>query len=211
MHKAYRCLIDNLNPDIVVVLGDTLDEGYTADDVSYEQYKNRFDNIFQQENVNLVVVAGDNDIGGEGSDVQNHQQVRRFEEWQGGVNQLRTVKGVDFVIVNTLALTATVRSSDTVRDTRKFVDEYKTRNSFSVLVTHPPLKMMEKQTREWLLRGTRPNFILSGHTHTTSEKKETYVDDEDASAVQRSVTEWTAPTFSYRMGTTMAGECLVLE
>ena len=62
---------------MVVFLGDLIDEGSECLDEEYTEYAKRFKDLYSTKAVKIYV-AGDNDIGGEGSDPVTQQKVERF-------------------------------------------------------------------------------------------------------------------------------------
>lgn len=68
------------SPDVVVFLGDLIDEGSESDDMQFDMYADRFHGIYPQggRNTTHIFVAGDNDIGGEGADPVTDAKVERF-------------------------------------------------------------------------------------------------------------------------------------
>jgi len=66
------------NPDVIVFLGDLMDEGSEGTDEEFLGYVKRFRNIYET-NAVKIYVAGDNDIGGEGFDLVTAEKVSRFK------------------------------------------------------------------------------------------------------------------------------------
>ncbi|KNC82962.1 hypothetical protein SARC_04755 [Sphaeroforma arctica JP610] len=203
LRSAYGCLVQYMSPDVVVILGDVLDEGYQADDESYVEYLDRFNSIFSPDMVSRIIVPGDNDIGGEGRDTQDYKQVHRFEDWQGAVNQKSSLKGIEFVSINILALTAQQKTVESIKSTTQFVHDYTPVETFSVLLSHAPTTMLPKDKQRWLVENIQPNLILSGHTHISGQQVSRGHSGSD-------LLEWTAPTFSYRMGVSKIGFLSIL-
>lgn len=67
------------NPDVIVFLGDLMDEGSEGTDEEYRGYVKRFRNIYDTSAVKIYV-AGDNDIGGEGFDLVTAEKISRFKK-----------------------------------------------------------------------------------------------------------------------------------
>lgn len=68
-------------PDVIVFLGDLIDEGSEAEsEAEYQGYVKRFKGIYDNSDAIKVYVAGDNDIGGEGSDPLTPEKVDRFRK-----------------------------------------------------------------------------------------------------------------------------------
>ena len=92
-----------VRPDVVVFLGDLLDEGSISSDDEYTTYVRRFRNVFRMPGTaKSVVISGDNDVGGEGTDYKQPRKVDRFREHfefskAGNHNMyISTIKHVDF-------------------------------------------------------------------------------------------------------------------
>ena len=54
--KTFQLAFDHVQPDVVIFLGDLIDEGSVATDVEYELYVNRFRQIFGTSTANVKVV-----------------------------------------------------------------------------------------------------------------------------------------------------------
>jgi len=67
------------NPDVIVFLGDLMDEGSVGTDEDFRGYVKRFHSIYDTKAVKIYV-AGDNDIGGEGLDPVTANKVSRFKQ-----------------------------------------------------------------------------------------------------------------------------------
>lgn len=78
-----------VQPDVVIFLGDLFDEGSIANgDEEFMQYYHRFSSIFLElvssQGTPVVVVPGDNDVGGEGHDMRAVHKTARFRKLFGG-------------------------------------------------------------------------------------------------------------------------------
>jgi len=67
------------DPDIVVFLGDLMDEGSEGSDEEFAHYVKRFNGIYNTKAAKIYV-AGDNDIGGEGGDPVTADKISRFRQ-----------------------------------------------------------------------------------------------------------------------------------
>lgn len=79
MTKTYSWAISAYDPKVVVFLGDLIDEGSECDDEEYAEYALRFKGIYKTKALKIYV-AGDNDVGGEGSDPVTPKKVERFRK-----------------------------------------------------------------------------------------------------------------------------------
>ena len=81
--RTYNQALHYAKPDIVVFLGDLIDEGSVAGEQEFKDYVKRFYRIFDIKNnhdtIHHIFVPGDNDIGGEGWDRVTPEKVERFE------------------------------------------------------------------------------------------------------------------------------------
>lgn len=70
------------SPDVVLFLGDLMDEGSTSTDEEYEITYKRFQEVFiDAVNTKKIYIPGDNDIGGEGQDFRTKEKIARFERY----------------------------------------------------------------------------------------------------------------------------------
>ena len=76
--KSFSWAIYAYKPQIIVFLGDLIDEGSECTDEEFEGYANRFKSIYYNNYATKIYVAGDNDIGGEGVDPVTEEKISRF-------------------------------------------------------------------------------------------------------------------------------------
>jgi len=70
------------DPDVIVFLGDLMDEGsQCTDPEEFQGYVKRFKNIYYDTKAVPIYVAGDNDIGGEGADPVTADKIKRFNKF----------------------------------------------------------------------------------------------------------------------------------
>ena len=67
------------NPDVIVFLGDLMDEGSEGTDEEFRGYVKRFHSIYDTKSIKIYV-PGDNDIGGEGLDLVTPKKISRFQQ-----------------------------------------------------------------------------------------------------------------------------------
>ena len=67
------------NPDVIVFLGDLMDEGSEGTDEELRGYVKRFHSIYDTKAIKIYV-PGDNDIGGEGLDLVTPKKISRFQQ-----------------------------------------------------------------------------------------------------------------------------------
>ena len=79
LSKTFRWAIWAYQPQVIVFLGDLVDEGSECSDEEFKSYAKRFKGIYDNKATNIYV-AGDNDIGGEGSDPVTEEKVERFRQ-----------------------------------------------------------------------------------------------------------------------------------
>jgi predicted MPP superfamily phosphohydrolase len=107
--KTFSYAVSHVDPDVIVFMGDLLDEGSTATDEEYETYVARFNSVFatDREGIRRVVIPGDNDVGGEGSERKTEQKIQRFNKHFVPNRQDKTtanswvqVKDINFMTLN---------------------------------------------------------------------------------------------------------------
>lgn len=221
-NRAYN----HVRPDVIVFLGDLLDEGSTATDNDYEIYVQRFQSVFQTPTpVQKIYIPGDNDVGGEGFDKKTTEKIQRFwqhfiepEEQQAG-NNVVAANFVDFYRMNLdFSDTAPQDYLDALTQMRS-----KQRGKFTILLNHMPLVM--RYDISSILKAANPNLMLTGHHHTAkittcincheSTSSNTWqgnslhvtdskIYDFDLTS-KATISEVAVPTCSYRMGVQQMG------
>lgn len=108
-----------MKPDCVVFLGDLigkynkedcqgsrftdlfLDESSFADDFKYQRYFTRFMKIFPlHEGIQMIYLPGDNDIGGEGTEMVKPSKVKRFNNYFENRSQWKLKNQLNFYHIN---------------------------------------------------------------------------------------------------------------
>ncbi|XP_078366975.1 metallophosphoesterase 1 homolog [Oculina patagonica] len=212
LKKAFFLALTSFRPDAVIHLGDILDEGYIATDDEFQEYKARHNDIFHTpDGISRIHIAGDNDIGGEWTDVITTEIVSRFSENFGSINDVIKLKSFQIVKINTLSLLRRrpLKAEQTVyNSTIAFIEELPSKldkDKISILIGHVPLGLTNKKqvvqvTK--LVDAVQPQYAFSGHIH----KPGTF--EQKIGSVQ--FTEYVVPTCSYRMGTDKMGAAVAV-
>nr|XP_023016112.1 metallophosphoesterase 1 isoform X1 [Leptinotarsa decemlineata] len=104
MYRAFQTAMTLHSPDLVFVLGDLTDEGLYCSSTEFENYVQRFYNIFSvPESTKLYVAVGNHDIGFHYG-VSPYLNQRFVSAFNSPAVQLITVRGNHFVLVNSMAL-----------------------------------------------------------------------------------------------------------
>lgn len=151
--KTFSLARRHVDPDVIVFLGDNMDEGSQADDKHFEEYSQRFYKIFQRGGVKSLFVPGDNDIGGEGPDIVTDEKISRFRR-RFHENQKVHHQFLRFVRVN--YFTGTIEKFDNVTKHKK------------ILISHFPLIPAFRSFGKRVIIETRPDLIFSGHEHRSN-------------------------------------------
>ena len=165
------------NPDIVVFLGDLMDEGSTGTDAEYRSYAVRFKSIYETKAVKIYV-AGDNDVGGEGSDPLTPEKVARFKKtFPSRPNFLFQLNGGQVVQRYELEevekyplieiVPANVLTFKTSEETWFGVDrELHPKVKFRLVVSHMPILPGSSPTfSKEVMNYLKPSLIFSAHDH----------------------------------------------
>ncbi|XP_061852067.1 metallophosphoesterase 1 isoform X3 [Colius striatus] len=104
MERSFQTALWLLQPDIVFILGDVFDEGKWSSPQAWANDVRRFRKMFKYPvSTELVVVAGNHDIGFHYE--MTAYKVNRFEKvFNFTSGKLLTRKGINFVLVNSVAL-----------------------------------------------------------------------------------------------------------
>ncbi|XP_078610921.1 metallophosphoesterase 1-like isoform X1 [Branchiostoma floridae x Branchiostoma japonicum] len=213
LSKTFHLLLDMVQPDAVIFLGDLEDEGSVASDEEYSDYVQRFYQIFHvPTETKLILLAGDNDIGGEGADVITQEKMLRFEKNFAPLNEVVRVKNVDFIKVN---LVTPYQEVPAVPQTQ-LVSQLSA--PVRVLLSHVTLNAARLQTAAKILGSFMPQYAFSAHFHkyertafdiTRIMKSAGLPYSADLGRKQLVTQEIQVPTCSYRMGTAEIGYIVV--
>ncbi|KAI0223668.1 Protein ZBED8 [Lamellibrachia satsuma] len=99
--KTFRYAFNHVQPDVIIFLGDLIDEGSSANNAEYDIYVQRFHQIFSTStsHVKHVYLPGDNDVGGEDTDERTEFKVNRFKDYFGN-DKLVKIKFIDLFTFN---------------------------------------------------------------------------------------------------------------
>lgn len=104
LRKTFSLAYSYSQPDVVVFLGDLMDEGSKATRSEYDSYLSRFQSIFYpMKNSKVVYVPGDNDIGGEAGDFRTPFKVNRFERHFHNLTGVVNAFFIDFIMLDILS------------------------------------------------------------------------------------------------------------
>lgn len=145
MSASFRVAKFLFKPDLIIFLGDLLDEGLTAGQKEFSEYVERFSLIFPiDDSDKRIIVPGNHDIGFHDHASQFEPFLRsRFEKaFNATIANTFTVKGIQFVTVNSMALEGdrcpmcmkAERSLETLAKTFR-----KDSNNRPILLQHYPL------------------------------------------------------------------------
>ncbi|KAJ8318830.1 hypothetical protein KUTeg_003921 [Tegillarca granosa] len=204
-------------PDVVIFLGDLMDEGSKATTLEYKYYYYRVQSIFSAAKyTKKIYVPGDNDVGGEYRDMRTEKKVDRF------VKHFEELLGiVKFGFVDYIKLD--LRTHDSYSEDRQQFAErhrFQVTSPVKILVGHETVSPKLKMHVYPILKLLKPQLIFSAHWHKSNlfECSDCMMNDDDHWSVHRrdisnvegylninltgkySLTEIMVPTCSYRMG-----------
>lgn len=203
-----------VRPDVVIFLGDLMDEGHIASDEDFNKYVRRLYNIFLSpysfyEHVKHIWLPGDNDIGGEDTKV-TPKKLQRFER-AFSQPSLNTVKNITFFKINRLTSIIPVYKKE-----REFYDT----SRIFIGLSHVPLMFRPSPFTEKVINKMLPHLLFTAHEHKSMIistdallHQEYHITPITPKTIQ--IYEYTLgasdmyeimiPTCSYRMGTNKIG------
>ncbi|XP_034374464.1 metallophosphoesterase 1 isoform X1 [Arvicanthis niloticus] len=102
MERAFQTALWLLQPEVVFILGDIFDEGKWSSAQAWADDVQRFQRMFRHgSHVQLKVVIGNHDVGFHYQ--MSKYRIKRFEKVFGS-EKLFSLKGVNFVMVNSVAM-----------------------------------------------------------------------------------------------------------
>ncbi|KAJ0182005.1 hypothetical protein K1T71_002727 [Dendrolimus kikuchii] len=104
MHRAFQTAMTLHSPELIFVLGDIFDEGKWCSEKEFEQYVERFHNLFKvPDNTKMYVVVGNHDIGFHYR-ITPHLMQRFEDKMEAPPVRLISVRGNHFVLINSMAM-----------------------------------------------------------------------------------------------------------
>ncbi|XP_076073428.1 metallophosphoesterase 1-like isoform X4 [Mytilus galloprovincialis] len=96
--RTFGLVYHHVKPDIILFLGDLIDEGSTASDEEFYYAYQRFNDVFSPaQYTKKIYIPGDNDIGGEGRDFRTHKKEERFVKHFENMTGVSTFGFIDYI------------------------------------------------------------------------------------------------------------------
>ncbi|XP_058055447.1 uncharacterized protein LOC131206876 [Anopheles bellator] len=214
----YEQAVEHVQPDVIIFLGDLMDEGTDSTEIHFEEYYSRFGATFPSHpTAKLIYIPGDNDIGGESNrSPLNPNAKRRFRQYFS--ERPAWVINDNLTIYNINRITLEMTQNDPrMVDVTDVADRY-----LRIFVSHIPVLDVPSTFTYQAIDNLKPNVIFSAHLHVSQyarthrnrlksvsyqplsqDKKTAYkVHSFDLSYHQdtQELLEIIVPTCSYRMG-----------
>ena len=144
LHRNYKYIQKNLDPDTIVFLGDLFDGGRDINTKAWLKEYKRFNRIFpkKENRRNIQSIPGNHDIGFEKMDVN---VLNRFASFFGYADRVIEIANYSFIFLDTISLSSKDegirnRSAEFLDNIHKWLDPSKPR----ILLTHVPLFRQNK-------------------------------------------------------------------
>lgn len=207
--KSFTSALNFIGPDAVLFLGDHMDEGSVASDAHYVEYKARFFSVFKiPDDIKVISIPGDNDIGGEGMDTITKKKSQRFDDTFGKETYIQ-FRYLEFIKVNLLTQSFNFSNIPPKND-----------DNVRIILTHIPLLLSRESIVRKVIGELNPDLIISAHEHLARLIVESDRDSVklqamdtmeetgriwDISSKGQNLFEIMVPTCSYRMGVPRSG------
>lgn len=155
LSKTYAKAHSYISPDLVIFLGDIMDEGHISHDEHFYKYMARVRQIFQLDKLppqQVLFLPGDNDIGGEEDEVSLNK-LNRFNN-HFNVSHFSVRGGIQFVLVNKLT-----RSYPSMAGHPN--------NTMRIVLSHLPLLTKASDFGYEIISQLHPSLIVSAHEHNS--------------------------------------------
>ncbi|KAK9878675.1 hypothetical protein WA026_023123 [Henosepilachna vigintioctopunctata] len=104
MYRAFQTSLHLLQPELVFVLGDIMDEGFYCSLQDFDKYVSRFKQLFAvPKNTKLYTVVGNHDIGFH-NEIKSSRNQMFITAFNSTPVQFFTLRGNYFVLINSMAL-----------------------------------------------------------------------------------------------------------
>uniref|UniRef100_A0A1B6KXB9 Calcineurin-like phosphoesterase domain-containing protein n=1 Tax=Graphocephala atropunctata TaxID=36148 RepID=A0A1B6KXB9_9HEMI len=153
LRKSFATALHHVKPDLIVFLGDLMEEGSLATDEEYERYLRRFREIFQLDNIpssKILFIPGDRDIG---RDLATLNLTRsRFKVYFQSPTVL-SLSNIQIIQIDKLQQLLSLSSSGKSNWTR-------------IVISQSPLLGAPDAFTEKVLQKLRPHAMLSAQDHS---------------------------------------------
>ena len=204
IHRTYKRAVAHVRPNVIVFLGDLMDEGSVADDEKFLKYLKRFREILPKPtDCQMIYIPGDNDIGGE-REMVKPLKVSRFQQYfnTNGTSSWKINNNDNIYHIN--------------RITSEIPNEERTsEKSFNFFISHYSILSHLGSFCERAIERFKPQVIFVGDIHksnlirsslrnlqqtnkTSLHNSKTF--DLNAMKDNQKVIEIQVPSCSYRMG-----------
>ncbi|XP_070503992.1 metallophosphoesterase 1 isoform X2 [Chironomus tepperi] len=162
--RNYHQAVSHVRPDVIVFLGDLIDEGSFVDDFLYEKYFRRFVEIFPEPtDVKMIFIPGDNDIGGEGSEMVKPSKVKRFNNYFEDNSQWKFDNKLNIYHINRIT-----HELPLLKD--QDMPQIEENSGYTrILISHFSIILIPGAYSYKAIERFRPHVIFSGHYHRSSQ------------------------------------------
>ena len=213
LSRTFSHALAHSTPDVIIFMGDELDEGSVSTDEEFKEMADRFHDLFYEQWVlehgqKVLSLPGDNDVGGEGQDKFTAENMKRFMKSFPG-NLTSYFKFLEVVQSNRMS-----NSLDF-----SYIPKRKVGN-VRFLVSHVPITAFRGYYSKVLTENSDMDIIFSAHEHKsmhliTDRKSGKHLNTEkwenndvwtmNVFANHNELHEIMIPTCSYRMGVPQMG------
>ncbi|XP_071107211.1 uncharacterized protein [Haliotis cracherodii] len=162
LSRTFSLAFSYTQPDVVVFLGDLMDEGSRATPTEYEMYMDRLESIFYPVRyAKKMFVPGDNDIGGEGRDFRSPFKIARFEHHFENITGIERVGFIDFIKLDLRF------NRDMPSEQHKLLERLKKHFTapLRIIINHETMLPKLKSFIYPILMEVQPHLLMSGHWH----------------------------------------------
>ncbi|XP_058121385.1 uncharacterized protein LOC131294955 [Anopheles ziemanni] len=160
----YEQAVEHVQPDVIIFLGDLMDEGTDSTELHFEEYYTRFGAIFPTHpTARTIYIPGDNDIGGDGRQPLNPSAKRRFRQYFSERPAWVVNDNLTIYNINRITLEMTLKDPRMVDSTGADVSDRYLR----IFVSHMPVLDTPSTFTSTAIRNLKPNVIFSAHLHVS--------------------------------------------
>lgn len=164
---TFNLAYEYVRPDVVVFLGDLIDEGSRCTDEQYLSYVESFKEIYKKaQRVQTLYIYGDNDVGGEG-DARTPAKLTRFSQH---FSHLPTVTHLKFVNMVSLDEQFTWWGGAQARLAQQHSLQTLANSllkPYTVVLNHETVLHHSLARIKPILDTLKPNIFFSAHLHTS--------------------------------------------
>lgn len=167
LRSGFQEAFNYVRPDVVLFLGDLLDEGSVATEEEFATYMSRFQSVFQvPSTIQKVFIPGDNDVGGEGFEMKEKWKFNRFFKNFDRIDNRSSSDVINVKFVDFFKLSYDFGEEIASSMTASLMNmTQRSKAPLRVICNHMGIFSRHPMQYTPLIQITKPSLFITAHTH----------------------------------------------